>query len=155
MILENKRRVIRYRFKEFIGAVIAVSIFAFLLSSDYFSEGILGLSDVFWSIVTIMVYMVLIAYHFYLDLNYIYFSDSEKRVVFRYYSIRPFNDSKNAIEMDFNQFGGYSIDKRGLRTYITLYRNMGGNKAKYPEVSITSLSKEQQDILKKSLDKIS
>ncbi len=154
MILENKKRVIRYRFKEFIGAIIAVSIFSFLLSSDYFIEGILGLSRVFWSIVIVVLYMVLIAYHYYLDLNYIYFSDSDKRVVFRYYSIRPFHDSKNAIEMDFNQFGGYSIDKRGPRTYITLYRKMGDNKAKYPEVSITSLSKEQQNIIKKSLDKI-
>jgi len=154
MIIDNRKNVVRYRFNEFIGAVITITLFTLVLTLPFFLDPFLGIGRIYWAVILLCGYIGLFAFHFYKDLNYIYFSDDKGRMVFRYYSIRPFADSKNAIEMAHKQFHEYVITKSGLRTYITFKQNAGGRIAEYPKVSITALTKNQREKLYQCLNKL-
>lgn len=154
MVIDNRRNVVKYRFNEFLVAVVTITLFVLVLSLQFFDKPFLGIERVYWAIILLTGFIGKFVFNFYLDINYIYFSDEKNRLIFRYYSIRPFADSKNAIEMSQKQFVEYSITKSGFRTYITFKQDAGGRIASYPKVSITALTKEQRANLTRSLDKM-
>ena len=92
-----------------------------------------------------------------LELNYIYFSDDEDMIIFRYFSMSVFNKKKNSIEIPKDKFGGYKIVESlgGFKKQIILYQQLKKEKAKYRPVSITSLKGDELKILTTSLDKYS
>jgi hypothetical protein len=90
-----------------------------------------------------------------LELNYIYFSDDEDHIIFRYFSMSVFSRKKNSIEIPKDKFGGYKIisSMGGFKKQIILYQQLKKEKAKYRPVSISGMTKEQITLLTKALDK--
>jgi hypothetical protein len=105
--------------------------------------------------ITVFVF-VSIVFSLQLKLNYIIYQESEEKILLRYYPLHPFHQQFKSIEMSKVSFSHFDLDRKlfGLRPEVILYQQTDRGLAKYPSVSITSLSKNDQQKMLASLQKI-
>ena len=155
MVIDLQRKVIKVQLRRFISLIlfllIEISLW-FIIRTDV----ILGINK---KIILLTLLIGFIAYRVIehlLEYNYIYYSDKDDKIIFRYFSMSYFSKQKKSIEIPKTQFGGYEIEESlmGYKKNIILVHKIGQKEAKYPSVSISSLSKEEFGKITKSLDGI-
>ena len=111
----------------------------------------LGITKYQWALIVGALYALLAVAEAILELNYIYFSNTDDRIMLRYFSMSFFNRKKHSIEIPIERFGGYYLKKSlwGIKKKLILIQRVKNVDAKYPPVSITALNKQE---LKKLLD---
>jgi hypothetical protein len=85
--------------------------------------------------------------------TYFYFSNNNKNLVFRFYSLRNFYGKPRTIEIAKMSFMKYDITASffNKRESLVLYQKTAKGVAKYPPISLTLLSKNQKTELKRAL----
>lgn len=75
--------------------------------------------------------------------NYIIYQESEEKIILRYYPLHPFHHEFKSIEIPKKTFSHFDLNRKlfGLRPEVVLYQQTERGLAKYPFVSISSLSK--------------
>jgi hypothetical protein len=155
MIIDIQRIVIKTQLRRLITlllVVLAILIVVFLgsLQNDF-----LGINKYQWGLIIFAVYIISVIIEGLLELNYIYFSDEEGAIIFRYFPMSLFSRKKNSIEIPLERFAGYEIIESfgGLKKQIIFYHKLKKGSAKYKPVSITGLNKEQLQTLIKTLNR--
>lgn len=82
--------------------------------------------------------------------NYIMVFVSPEKVIIRYKALWPIRTDNNSIEINAVDFAGYTIQKSGLQTHLTIFKNTPGGKAEYPKICINLLNNEDVDKMKRS-----
>jgi hypothetical protein len=155
MIIDLQRTVIKIQLRRFITLIIFVALIIFILLMGDKTIEYFGLTKYQWAIVVSVLYFGSSLVESLLGLTYIYYSDDDIYILFRYFSMRFFNNRKNSIQIPKEDFLGYKIVDKfgGLKKYIILYQDFKGKEAKYPAVNIFSLTKVQREALLRSLDR--
>ena len=155
MTLDTQRNVIKNQLRR----LVTIIIYAFFLTIIIFvgnkNTDVLGINQYQWALILTAVFAVPFILEAFLELNYIYFSDDDDRIVFRYFSMSFLNKKKNSIEIPKDRFKGYILTKSlmGYKKKITLMQRVKDIDAKYPAVSISALNKDQTARLIKALDR--
>ena len=155
MIIDIRRTVIRTQLRRFITLILITLIMLMVMLLGSLQNDFLGINKYQWGLIIGAIYIISLIIEGMFELNYIYFSDEEGKIIFRYFSMSVFSRKKNSIEIPIERFGGYKIVESlgGFKKQIIFYHKLKKEKAKYLPVSITSLSKEQLATLKKTLDR--
>lgn len=155
MILENRKTAIKVRLRTFVGTVVFATIISIIYTTRILNSPVLGLTKYQFTIFFALIYIFLLLYSYFLNLNYIYYSDNGHSIIFRYYSLRIFSSRKNSIEIPKKDFIQYDFEKThfNLKENLVLYQRIKTGVAKYPPISISSLTKEEKIKLKKSLSR--
>lgn len=155
MTIDNQKTVIRIFLRKMLMAIITVVIIIAMLATDWFKPELLGITQYQWITLVAGIYILLIAGSWLRGLNYFYFSDKGDKLVFRYYPIRPLARSKKAVEIPKTSLARYEITKTnlGLKKVLILHQYIKQKVAKYPPISVTSLSGEELSGLEKQLSK--
>jgi hypothetical protein len=137
-----------------LAIVFALAIFAVVLT-PLFNEPVFGMSRTQIILIIAGIYVVYALYTYFLDRHYIYLNDDRKKIIFRYYSMRPLSQMKHSIEIPKENFKGYEINfnRMGYLPRIVLIQKMKSGIFKYPAVSLSALSKKELDLLERLLDK--
>jgi hypothetical protein len=156
MTIDNSPIVIRDRKLMWVLGLILIAILSFILFSDFYDNPILGKSREFYAIIISVLYVITNVYRFFLDLNFINYSDQEGKITLRYFSLRPFMQKHKSIEISKNSFIKYEIISKaaGLKKYLILYQRVQHKVAKYPPISITALSNDELNSILASLNSI-
>jgi hypothetical protein len=87
---------------------------------------------------------------------YFYFEPKQKTFLIRYYHPHVLFNKKKAFEIPIDSFEKYNITEKlyGYNKYITFYIKKGKSTGSYPTISISSITKQQLEDLKKELDTI-
>lgn len=93
---------------------------------------------------------VYVAFALLMQYNYIMIFVAPDKVTVKYKALWPIRTPNNYIEIKAEDFAGYEINKSFLRTNLTIYKNTVGGKAKYPQICINLISKEDIERLKRS-----
>lgn len=155
MILENRKTAIKVRLRTFVATVVFATIISIIYTTRILNSPVLGLTKYQFTIFFALIYIFLLLYSYFLNLNYIYYSDNGHSIIFRYYSLRIFSSRKNSIEIPKKDFIQYDFEKKifNLKETLVLYQGIKTGVAKYPPISISSLTKEEKIKLKKSLSR--
>jgi len=146
MIIDTKKSVIKVKFRFMLFGILSLVFVGILIFTSYIKGAPL--------IVSLIVAIILTyAYIFIKDFNYIYFNDEGTKYILRYFTFIPTILSQKSIEIPKSALVKYSVEKTmlGLREVLILFEHTKRGVAKYPEVSITLLSKEQKEQLLKAL----
>ena len=156
MTIDNSPIVIRDRKLMWVLVLILIAILSIILFSDYFDNPILGKSREFYAIIISVLYVITNVYRFFLDLNFINYSDQEGKITLKYFSLRPFMQKHKSIEISKNSFIKYEIISKaaGLKKYLILYQRIQNKIAKYPPISITALTNNELNSILASLNSI-
>ena len=156
MVIENKNKSVRISQVRYLFAIIFFPLIVILSTTDLIRESFIGLTKYHWAIVLAVAYLLQNIYEYLRDFNYIYFSDEDEKgkLLLRYVSLRPFNNKKQSIEIKNDDLHSYKINRKGLnlKQELVLYVYTPQGIAKYPPISISALSEEEFNKMKKILN---
>jgi len=146
MIIENRHVHIVLWLKNLIATIIYVLLVFAIYLTRIFNDLIPGLDKNHYTIIFGIFYIGILIYPNILKYSYISFSDKNGTLTLNYYLFGFFSGQKNSIKIPVREFYGFRIQNSlmGLRKSLVLYKKVGDKVAKYPPVSLTALSKEQQ-----------
>ena len=150
MTINNQNRAAWIKLSYYLGTFIYLATIVLLVY--------LNLSNIYTIIGAITaVFISIVVFSFKLNLNYIIYQESDQFLIFRYYPLHPFHDNFKSIEIPKKNFAHFDLQKRffGFRSEIVLYQQVERGMAKYPPISLTSLSKDDKTKLISSLKRYS
>ncbi len=155
MQLDNQKTILNFNIRRIVVLLVFVGIVIFILLTNYLDQVIFNLNKKELTIVVIGIYLAYAFYNYYLNINYIFFSSNNKKITFRHTSLRPSDSKRSAIEIPLKNFKSYKIQKQffGLKKTLILYVITKTGVAKYPPVSISSLTEEEIKRIAFELDK--
>jgi hypothetical protein len=150
MTFDNSKTIIGLRIKIFLATVLLLIYVVLVYIAEVIKDPFLGISETFWTVTLIFIWLVIAIYPMILNYQYVYYSDEGDIIVFRYFTAGIFGGRKNSIEIIKNNFAGYKTEKKyfGLIQSVTLFQQLREGVAKYPPVYISNLTgKEKSRVL--------
>ena len=153
MKIENTKKTLIINQLRYITVIAFIVIVVLLLTTDLIRNEFLGLNKYYWAVIVSLIYLGQNIIEYLKDYNYIYFTDENNIILFRYISLRPFKNKRYSIEISKENFHGYKIERRSpLKQEIIFFVKTPQGIAKYPPISISALSEDEFNKLKKSLN---
>ncbi len=103
------------------------------------------------------IFLLFYWFQYKMEYTYFYFSNNNKNLVFRFYSLRNMYGKPKTIEISKSGFWKYDITSSffNKKESLVLYQKTPKGIAKYPPISLTLLTKNQKTDLKRALYAIS
>lgn len=146
MTINNQNRAawikLSYYLAIFIYLGLAVLLIYLNISNIYFTLGVISLF-----------FFGMIGFSLSLHFNFIIYKETDDKVILRHYPLHPFHQNFKSIEIPKSMLSHFEIKSKifGLRPEITLYQQTEKGLAKYPSVSLSSLSKSDKEKMLVSL----
>lgn len=155
MTFDNSRTIISLRIKLFALTVLLLVYIALTYAAHLIKFPLLGMSDTVVTLILVAVYLFLAILPMLLNYQYVWFSDDEERIIFRYFTAGIIGGRKNSVEINKATFEGYQLEKKyfGLSKSLILFQRIGQKTAKYPPIHVTALNRDQLDKLLRALTK--
>lgn len=156
MIFDNRRKVTNLNMRRYLSLIVYVIFIGLVILSGMFNKPVFDISKNFYVIIASVIYIIYLAYVYIKNYNFFKYNDEGKKIVFKFISLRPFDNKKKLIEILKKDFTGYKIQKSLLNLKVDLILSVKTKNrvANYPPISITALTNKYKNILKNSLDKI-
>lgn len=157
MTFDNSKTIISLRIKLFGVTVIALAYMALAYVAKIIKFPLLGMNDVFWTVLFITIWILIAFLPMFLSYQYISYSDDGDNIVFRYFTTGIVGGRKNSVEISKRSFSGYKIESRffGFIKILNLFQNFQEGTAKYPPIYISSLTREERNKIVRSLNSLS
>lgn len=155
MTIDNIKTVTRDRLINLLMSMAFILVIVLILSVDWpFAHQKKGITKYHVAIFLGFIYIMILLYFLIVDRQYFYYCDQSDKLEFKYYSLRPFSFRNNYIAISKSTFLKYELKKSffGLKTIIILYQKAKRGVAKYHPICISSLSRNEINGLKISLD---
>lgn len=154
MFFDNRDIVVKLNKRRYIALLLFLVAMAVLVLPDVLNDVIWGIKKTTLIIEVVILYIGYIVFAYILNYNFFSYKDEGNKLVFRYVSLRPFDNKKQAIEIPKKDFRGYKISKSffNLKEYLVLKIETKKGVASFPPISITSLSEKQKAMLIQSLN---
>ena len=149
MKIENKKTASLIR----LGFLVLPVLYALLISVLYFFEGLPKKPYLIGLLISFVIVVYILST---LKLYYIIFSIEAEKLTLRYISFGAFGGKKRSIQFPQKDFVRYEIKRSfyGYKKEIVLFRRTQKGTARYPVVSISSLSEPQIEEIEKMLKKL-
>ena len=146
MTLDNSKALISLRIRLFVQTVLLIALIILIYFVKIIDFPLLGLNETAWTLIILSVYFILAFYPMVLNYQYIYFSDEDDKIIFRYFMAGIVGGRKNSVEISKESYAGYRVEKRflGLDRSIILFQHLPKGLAQYPPVHISILSKKER-----------
>lgn len=159
MTIDTGNRTIRLQVQKQLFAIVTGLLFSisyFPTPRDFLDTYLYSHYLISWLFVVL--YILYQLFFWIRDLSYIYISDESLvgMLRIRQFRILPMNNAKRAIEFPLEELGKYEIvhSWHGLRCYLYVWQQVGGEVYKYPRISLSLLKRnerEKLDLLLKNL----
>ncbi len=154
MTFDNSKTIISLRIKLFGATIVFLAYVVLTYVAKMIKFPLLGMSDTLWTVILVLIYLIIAFIPMYLNYQYIYYSDENDFIIFRYFTSGIVGGKKNSVEIDKKSFAGYKVESRffGLIHSITLSQYFKEGVAKYPPIYISALSREERGKVINSLN---
>lgn len=154
MKFDNEKLVIKIHVLKIVFAfIIALVLFIFFMTDlDDKMLSYTGISSGMLILTLVFAYLFFYFYHIYVRTSYIYYNDEGRKIILRFYLLRPLNPPKSSFEIPKDQFYKYTINRTSLREELIIYQKNGNKIFKYPPISLKGISKEDRDNILNSLN---
>jgi hypothetical protein len=149
MQFDNQKTTIRVALWKMFLAIFFAVLIIFFLATDWFNKPVLGLERYELILISAGLYLFIIIFIYFLDLNYVYFNDDKDPIIIRYYPMRPFARKKKVVQIPKISLAGFEIKKSffGLRKSLILQQKTKKGTGKYPAIGIGALKSKERDMI--------
>lgn len=153
MVLDNRDIILKINKLRYIFLLGYITILVILIFSNLFNDPVLGLKKSVYIVFSTSVYVIYNIVKYVLNYTFLSYSDEGNKLIFRFISLRPFDNKRNAIEILKKDFRRFKTSKSffDLKEELILFVKTPKGVANYPSFSITALSLKQKSLLKNSL----
>lgn len=155
MKIDNKRNTYRIWVSRLIMTVVFALIIVVLIFVPWFDDPEAQFTKYHIIILIAAIYLGINVINYLKKPYFISYSDQGEKIIVRYYPVSMFTSKKHSIEIPKEQFVKYELSPFLFKTqhYLILHQNFRGKVAKYPQISISALDKEDRENMLQSLDK--
>lgn len=156
MIFDNRKIVVRLSIRRYLTLLAFLVIMGLLLLMNVIRNTFWGMDKSFYVLLTCLFYILYVGFTYLRNYNFFSFNDEGEKLVFRFISLRPFDNEKKAIEISKKDFEGYKINKSflGFKKELILKLKTKNGVANYPPISITALSQKHKNMLVNSFSQL-
>ena len=158
MVFDNRKIITHLNMRRYITLIAYFISMAILLVDEMniIRKPIFGQEKETFALAITIIYLFYVVYTYILNYNYFSFNDDVDKLVFRFVSLRPFNNKKTAIEINKNDFAGYKFKNSllNLKQILIIKIRTRNGIASYPPISVTALSVEHKKKLKNTFDQL-
>lgn len=153
MTFDNSKTIIGVRIKLFFATIILLAWVAVVYVANLIKSQILGLDNSIWTFILVIIWIIIAFLPMILSYQFVSYSDEGNDIVFKYFSAGIVGGKKNTVEINKSTFTGFKIESKyfGLSKSIILFQKLVQGVAKFPPISISALTKDQQAKLIHSL----
>jgi hypothetical protein len=153
MTINNSKSVINLKIIRRVSIIIFLTLLILIYAAGTIKFPLLGMDKFAWTMVILAIFLLIIFIPAVLNYQYINYSDEGDKIIFRYYSTGIIPGNKNSVEINKSTFSGFTVEKKlfGLRQSVTLYQRLQEGVAKYPEIYISALKRDEKARILKSL----
>lgn len=156
MIINNQKQAVNLRIQKSLSLLILIIIIGLIYFANIIPRGLFGLSTNQVAAVIILLFAGYFIFDYMRNYYYVFYSDTGDKFVLRYFSLRPLEDRKNAIEFNKHEIHSFELVRSffGLNETLIVYRSTSKGVAKYPGVSLSAVSKADKEKIVASLQKL-
>jgi hypothetical protein len=156
MIINNQKQAVNLRIQKFLALLILVVIIGLIYFANIIPRGLYGLNKNQVAVGIIMLFAGYFIFDYLRNYYYISYNDTGDKFILRYFSLRPLEDRKHAIEFNKNEFHSFELVRSffGLNETLIIYRSTSKGVAKYPGVSLSAISKADKEKMIASFQKL-
>jgi hypothetical protein len=156
MIINNQKQAVNLRIKKSLALLVLVIAIGLIYFANVLPHRTYGFSRNQIALAILAIFFIYFLIDYMRNYFYIYYSDTGDKFILRYFSLRPLEDKKNAVEFNKREFSRFEIKKTlfGFNESIIIYRKTTKGIAKYPPVSITAVSKPDREKMLSSFRKL-
>ncbi len=156
MIFDNRNIVLKLNIRRYLVLLVFLILMGLMLLVGIIEEPFLGKSESFYVFMICTLYIIYIIISYMRDYKFFLYNDEGEKLIFRFVSLRPFDNKKRAIEIHKKDFKGYKITKSffNLKEDLILIVKTKNGVANYAPISITALSLKHKNLLKNSLNQL-
>lgn len=157
MTFDNSKTIISLRIKLFGATVLFLVYIALVYAARLIKFPLLGLDDTIWTLILTILYLFVAFLPMILNYQFVFYSDEGESIILRYFTAGIVGGKKNSVEVSKKSFAGFRSESKffGLITSVQLFQYISKGVAKYPQVYISALSREQKRKLLWSLEQLS
>ncbi|MGD0341370.1 MAG: hypothetical protein ABSA76_06660 [Bacteroidales bacterium] len=146
MTFDNSKTIISIRIKLFFATIILLGWVGVVYVAKLIKSPILGLDDSIWTLILVIIWLIIAFLPMILNYQFIFYSDDENDIVFRFFSAGIVGGKKNSVEINKGTFTGFKIESKyfGLSKSLILFQKLAQGVAKFPPIFISALTKDQQ-----------
>jgi len=124
MTFDNSKTIIGVRIKLFAATVLFLAYVALAYAAKLIKFPLLGLSDTVWTLILVAIYLIIVFIPMILNYQFVFFSDEEEKIVFRYFTAGIVGGKKNSVEINKSAFKGYKTESKyfGLVRSVRVYK---------------------------------
>ena len=154
MVFDNGSKVSKLNIIRYLSFLSYAIFIGFLTLSGLFNKPVLGIGKNSLIILFSVIYIIYVVYVYIRNYNFFKYNDEGGKLVFRFISLRPFDNKKRSIEIVKKKFTGYKIRNSFLNIKVDLLLSVKTRNgvANYPPISITALTNKEKEYLKTSLN---
>ncbi|MDI3526178.1 MAG: hypothetical protein PWR03_361 [Tenuifilum sp.] len=135
--------------------VIIFIVLLYVTKLSVFFEEKIGVSTGWLIAIIVLLYLLFFAYFIWKGAAYLSYIDDGNKLVIRTFKLAPWGGKKISMEIPFDKFYKYEIVEKWPKKELVLYVKKGNQILRYPPISVSSLTNEQFQQIKKSLDSLS
>ncbi|MFO7830201.1 MAG: hypothetical protein R6V23_16385 [Bacteroidales bacterium] len=156
MQFDNRNNTLKLNIRRYLVLLIFASLLGVFIFTGALEHPFWGIGKTEGIVLVVVLYALYLVVTYFINYNYLYYSDEGSKIILRFVSLRPFNSKRNAIEIPKKYYNGYIIKKSlfNLKEEIIFSIHTQKGIAKYPPISITGLTVKQKNLLKRSLNQI-
>jgi len=156
MQFDNKQTVIKLTKRRYLSFISYTVGLILLFFSGWFEKPVLGIDKTIYVLSISILYILYIVITFITNYNFFSFKDEEDEFVFKFVSLRPFDNKKKSIIIKKKNFRGAEIKKAlfNLKIELVLFVETKRGKVSYPPISISALESKYIKVLMDSLNKL-
>lgn len=151
--IDNKKNIYRIWLRKLLFTIIFTAAVIAVMFLEVFDNADTRITRYHLIIAISLIFIVISIIGVMRNPYYFYFDDMSDVLVFRYYPVGLFNSRKNSLQIPKQHFIKFETVKFffGLEEKIILYQLYRNKVAKYPPISLSTLSKEEREKLKNTL----
>jgi len=155
MVIDNEKTIISIKLRKLFYAIISGAIIIILLTTDIVKKEYLGITANQLAIIVGVAYLFYYIYIRLLDPYYVYFTDEDEKLVFRFYSSSSFSQSRSSFEIPKSQFIRFDLNTwfMNKKEKLVLFQDTPKGIFKYPPIILSALNKEEKRDLLNCLKK--
>lgn len=153
MQFDNSKTVIKLNKRRYITILAYAMIMIIIFFSGWFKEPLLGIEKAIYVIVITVIYVFYIIIAYITNHSFFSFSNDGENLVFKYVSLRPFDDKRKSIILKKDLYKGAKIRIGffNLKKELVVYAQTQNGTVAYPPISISALSAQHIMVLKNTL----
>jgi len=156
MVIENTKKAMKVFVRNLISTIVLVTLLIVLFMARILENPVWGIGQLEVTIVLAVIYLYLVLLPIVLNYQFVYLSDEDHTFSVKYFTMGFIPGRRKSFEFPVREFHKFEVEESfyKLKKKVTIYRKVKKGIARYPSISVSAFSDDQQKKIMAMLNRL-